>query len=137
MDRREIVQWMLAFAFLANLAAYSITQKLLAQGFLEANPLYNLFGLKYEPSLILLAVIIVVAMLYKVAVRSRRTETRAIYGFIVGVVLAFTLADLIRDLACFYGLSGPSEVYSFGLNIVLAVGIGAYASAIMVARAKK
>jgi len=127
---------MLAFGFLANLAAYSITQQLLAQGFLEANPLYNFFGLKYEPSLILLAVIIVVAMLYKFAVRTRRTETRAMYGFIVGVVTAFTITDLVRDLMCYYGVGPQYEVYGFGLNIVLAVAIGAYASALMVVRAK-
>jgi len=128
---------MLIFAFVANLIAYQVTQKLLAQGFLEANPLYNMFGLKVEPSLVLLAVIIIVAMLYKVAVRSRRTETRAMYGFIVGVVTAFTITDLVRDLMCYYGVGPQYEVYGFGLNIVLAVAIGAYASAIMVARAKK
>ena len=136
MDRKEIIQWMLVFAFLANLAAYEITQNLLTQGFLEANPLYGMFGLKIEPSLVLLAVIIVVAILYKVAVRSRRTETRAIYGFIVGLVLAFTIGDLVRDLAFFYGLTGASEVYSFGLIVVLAVAIGAYASMLMIRRAK-
>jgi len=137
MDRKETVQWMLALAFLANLAAYSISQQLLAQGFLEANPLYNAFGLKLEPSIVLLAVIIVVAMLYKVAVRARRTETRAMYGFIVGVVLAFTLADLLRDLTYFYGLTAHYEFFSWGFTIVLAVAIGAYASMLMVARAKR
>lgn len=136
MDRKEIIQWMLIFAFVANLIAYQVTQKLLAQGFLEANPLYNMFGLKVEPSLVLIGVIIVVALLYKSSIRSPRTETRAIYGFMVGVVLAFSLADLLRDLAYYYGIKGPNEVYSFGLNIVLAVAIGAYASALMVVRAK-
>ena len=127
---------MLAFAFLANLAAYQVSQQLLARGLLEANPLYNTFGLKVEPSLVLLGVVIVVWLLYKVAVRARRTETRAMYGFIVGVVLAFTIADLLRDLTYFYGFTAHYEFFSWGFTIVLAVAIGAYASMLMIRRAK-
>jgi len=137
LDRKEIVQWMLALAFLANLAAYQVSQQLLARGLLEANPLYNAFGLKVEPSLVLLGVVIVVWLLYKVAVRARRTETRAMYGFIVGVVLAFTLADLLRDLTYLYGFTAHYQFFSWGFTIVLAVAIGAYASALMVTREKR